>query len=364
MDRRRRSATTGLPNSGGKTDSDGSISRRRILELGALAATGVITGPVWGRRRGDAQLITQPTRQAVRKGLNFLAKKQHSEGHFGPKGYQNNVAICGLAGLAFMSNGSTPGRGRYGQNVRRCVSYVLSCVGDSGFIRGKEKQHGPMYGHGFSTLLLAEAYGTSPDPQIREALTKAVKLIVDTQSREGGWRYEPNRREADISVTVCQVMALRAARNAGIHVPNKTVNACINYVKRSQNEDGGFMYMLSQPAESAFPRSAAGVVALYSAGIYEGEEITKGLKYLSKFVPKPEAPRGNYFFYSHYYAVQAMWHSGGKPWQQWYTAIRDVLLAQQKNDGSWEDVICAEYGTAMASLVLQMPNNYLPIFQP
>jgi len=203
-----------------------------------------------------------------------------------------------------------------------------------------------------------------PEPLVREKLAAAVKLIVSTQNDEGGWRYEPKRQDADLSVTICQVMALRAARNAGIFVPNETVDRCVEYVKRSQNADGGFMYMLSQPGESQFPRSAAGVVALYSAGIYEGEELEKGLDYLMQHVPGGTAmSRDSHYYYGHYYAVQAMWQAGGPRWQQWYPAIRDTLLAQQKPDGSWFDNVAAEYGTAMACIILQMPNNYLPIFQ-
>jgi hypothetical protein len=43
--------------------------------------------------------------------------------------------------------------------------------------------------------------------------------------------------------------------------------------------------------------------------------------------------------------------------------VQDVLLGLQQDDGSWMDPICPEYGTAMAAIILQMPNNYLPIFQ-
>jgi hypothetical protein len=158
-------------------------------------------------------------------------------------------------------------------------------------------------------------------------------------------------------------MALRAARNAGIYVPNETIDRCIDYVKRSQNADGGFMYMI-QGGPSRFPRSAAGVVALYSAGIYEGDEIRKGLEYLNQHVPRQEdLSRDTHAMYGQYYAVQAMWQAGGENWQRWYPAVSEVLLRQQQPDGSWNDLICAEYGTAMACIILQMPNNYLPIFQ-
>jgi hypothetical protein len=155
---------------------------------------------------------------------------------------------------------------------------------------------------------------------------------------------------------------VRAARNAGIFVPNETVEACIEYVKRSQNPDGGFMYMLSG-GPSQFPRSAAGVVALYSAGIYEGDEIEKGLEYLMQHVPKDDAfSRESHYFYGQYYAAQAMFLAGGTYWRDWYPAIRRELIGRQKPDGRWSGEVCDEYCTAIALIVLQMPNRYLPVF--
>ena len=311
-----------------------------------------------------ANLMKPETRKAIEAGLAYLRSRQNDDGSFAAGQYGRNVAVCSLAGMAFMANGSTPGRGAYGRDVNRCVSFVLNNAHDSGFIVSDAVSHGPMYGHGFATLFLAEVYGMYPDTMVREKLANAVELIINTQNEEGGWRYEPKRQEADISVTICQVMALRAARNAGIFVPNETIDRCIDYVKRSQNADGGFMYMLSQPGDSRFPRSAAGIVALYSAGIYEGEEIERGLDYLMKHVPRSEAPqRDSHYFYGHYYAVQAMWQAGGERWRDWYPAVHDALLARQKPEGYWFDSISPEYGTAMACIILQMPNNYLPIFQ-
>ena len=123
------------------------------------------------------------------------------------------------------------------------------------------------------------------------------------------------------------------------------------------------MYMI-QGGASAFPRSAAGVVALYSAGIYEGPEMEKGLNYLVRFQPRAGGfRRESHYFYGHYYAVQAMWQARGEYWREWFTAIRDELISRQLANGAWQDNICNEYGTAMACIILQIPNNYLPIFQ-
>lgn len=349
------------------------LSRRVFLTGGSAAAAFFAAPSLQARAQGRAELdvaaglmITSTADRAIQRGLEYLANHQNEDGSFPSTNYGRNVGVCALAGLAFMSEGSTPGRGKYGANVNRIVDFLLANTQESGYIYVAEAaSHGPMYGHGFAALFLAEVYGMTPRSDIREKLAKATQLIIHTQNMEGGWRYQPQRNEADISVTVAQIMALRAARNAGINVPVGAVERTIDYVKRCQNADGGFMYM-STGGPSAFPRTAAGVVALYSAGVYEGPEIESGLEYLMQNIPRDDSfNREGHYFYGHYYAVQAMWHAGGDYWRQWYPAIRDALLARQNEDGSWRDQsISTEYGTAMACIILQMPNNYLPIFQP
>jgi len=336
--------------------------------------------PALGQTVGldPAKLINGPSRQAIDDGLAYLAGRQLEDGSFGTSGYRRNVAICSLAGMAYLASGSTPGRGPRGAAINRCIDYLLENSNDRGLIAAPTgTERGPMYGHGFATLFLSETYGMALREDLRERLSAAVGLIVQTQNNAGGWRYQPRPQDADLSVTVCQVMALRAARNAGFAVPKETIERALDYVKACQNPDGGFRYMRSggsSPAKatqagSQFARSAAGVVAYTNGGIYEGPELVRGLAYLDDFRPdlvsaRPNVqPRQPYYFYGHYYAVQAMWHAGGDRWLAWYAAIRDQLLERQLDDGSWADPICPEYGTAMACIILQVPNNYLPILQ-
>lgn len=313
---------------------------------------------------GAAEQVTPETDRAIESGLAWLAKQQNPDGSYGSAAYRGNIAVTSLAGLAFMANGSSPGRGPYGSQIDKALQYVLDNTSNAGFIAVPNAgTHGPMYSHGFGTLFLAEAYGMSNKTEIREKLTNAVRLIIDTQNPEGGWRYQPVPRDADLSVTICQINALRAARNAGLYVPKETVDACIRYVKQSQNSDGGFRYMI-QGGASAFPRSAAGVVALYSASVYDADEIKKAVDYLKQFMPEIKfGQRYSHYYYGHYYAAQAMWIRGGDDWNVWYPAIRDELVHRQLPAGFWQDSICPEYGTSMALIILQMPNNFLPIFQ-
>jgi len=117
-----------------------------------------------------------------------------------------------------------------------------------------------MYEHALATLLLAEALGEYERPGLQDALRRAVDLIVRAQNEEGGWRYEPVPRDADITVTVTQLVALRAAGQAGIAVPKRTIDAAVRYVKRCAAPGGGFLYQIGV-GEPAYARSAAGTCA-------------------------------------------------------------------------------------------------------
>jgi prenyltransferase beta subunit len=330
--------------------------------------------PVWAQSKPvrsfeslGNEFVTPETQKAIDKGIVFLSNRQFPDGSFGSgSNYKRNVAVTSLAGMAFLSAGHMPGRGPYGKNVDKSVDYILSCVSPSGFIkRDDSPEHGPMYGHGFATLYLAEVYGMSPNEKVREALKSATQLIINSQNKEGGWRYKPDGKDADVSVTVCQMMALRAARNCGIAVPKTTVDNCVEYVRKCQNGDGGFRYQLSGRPMSDFPRSAAGIVVMYNAGVTESRDVERGLAYLLRSTPSGNLLRHDpHYFYGQYYAVQAMWHAGEDYWRQWYPAIRDELINRQLPDGGWADsTVNNEYATAMSCLILQMPNNLLPIFQ-
>jgi len=342
-----------------------------LLLVSASALCSRAAGPQNSKRAKTEDLLvrefyTRGAKSAVEQGLEYLAREQKPDGSIGSGPYGRNVAVTALSGMAFLAAGHTPGRGKYGRNVQNAVDFVLSRCHSNGYITDRQNtSHGPMYGHGFATLFLTQVYGMSTSKELGAKVRAATKLIINSQNKDGGWRYEPGSNEADVSVTVCQIMALRAARNCGIHVPKETIDLSVKYIKRCQNIDGGFRYRLPF-AQSEFPRSAAAVVALYSAGDYDGREATLGIKYLMRYVPERNAfRRQKYYFYGHYYAVQAMWQRGGEPWKRWYPAIRDELLGPEHRikSGGWRDAsICNEYGTAMACLILQTPSNYLPIF--
>lgn len=309
--------------------------------------------------------------QAVTRGLAHLAAMQRADGSWGEPQFGRSVAVTSLACLAFMADGNLPGRGAYGEQVTKGLEFVLKSSTESGLL-ATDSANSPMYGHGFATLFLGEVYGmtqggsdTELADRTHKTLVRAVRLIESTQNNEGGWRYNPVPFDADTSVTICQIMALRSGRNAGLEVSKNVVDKAVEYVRSCQNTDGGFRYQ-AVPGPSAWPRSAASVASMQYAGIYQDRAIDSAMKYLiGNALPGRGNPNNQiHYSYGMYYGVQAAFLSGGTNWATWWPAASGELIGNQAQDGSWSDSgIGDEYGTAMALIVLQMPKRYLPIFQ-
>lgn len=328
--------------------------------LAWLAATqqpgGCFYGTV-GHKRGDSYLVfTSQERQAQLK--------------------QGHVGVTALAGMAFLAGGNLPNRGRYGKQVTLVTRYLTSQVGESGFVTDSGTR---MYSHAFATLFLAEVYGVDRNKEIKLALEKAVHIIVDCQNAHGAWRYNPFSKEADLSVTVCQLQALRAARNIGIRVPVSCIDQAVQYVRDSQTDSGRakglFYYKIhgrgSYNKNTQFAINAAAVTALNSAGIYERRLLAPAIDFLIEEVDAVQEwfPHHFYFWYGNYYACQALYHSEGlirdHCFRDYYRGMRKHLLADQREDGRWLNTVGPGdvFATAVACIVLQVPKQYLPIFQ-
>jgi hypothetical protein len=219
---------------------------------------------------------------------------------------------------------------------------------------------------------------------VRAALQRAVNLIVASQNDSGGWRYQPHVADSDMSVAACQVLALRSAHNIGIQVPISTIDAAVSYVRKSaiRNDDpswsldhdsrpGDFRYQPNLRARASFPLTAAGITILHGAGVYADADIERGLQRLESQAASFNRQYGSsvgghyYFYYGHYYAVQAFHIAGGERYRNYLRLMQGELLRMQNSDGSWPNTIGpgSTYGTATACLILQIPKEYLPIFQ-
>jgi len=312
--------------------------------------------------------VSEEVAKAIQRGLQYLERTQNQDGSWRSAGNYGNypTAMTALAGTAMLASGSTPTRGRYWMTVRRATEYLLRCAQPDGLITAPAEEGRSMYGHGFSTMYLAEVYGMEEDRRrqqtIHDVLTRAVKLTARSQSRAGGWLYTPDSNGDEGSVTVTQIQALRACRNAGIAVPVETIEKSIGYIRNSANPDGSIRYSVNSGGGGRPAITAAAVAVLYNAGQYDDPLAEKALQYARRTLPVRSA--GGHHYYAQLYLAQALYQRGGEDWDDYYSEASAWLLTQQRADGSWVgDGVGTTYGTAIALIILQLPYSYVPIYQ-
>lgn len=312
--------------------------------------------------------------KSIERALQYLSSNQKEDGTFNGR-YGNTAAIPSLAGMAFLSKGYLPGSGKYSETLYKCLDCVLKLADMNpksrfpGFMGGVG---GAMYAHSIGTLFLSEISGMVNDEyqvRIDAVLPHAIKLIVDAQnikkrrdSDVGGWRYQPNAQDSDLSCSGWALMALRSARLNGADIPDEAIEKAVLYIKRTQTQDGRFSYQSN--GGNADTLSGAGILCLELCGRHLDPASLKAAKYLSNVYKKTLLHSGHRY-YALYYTSQGLFQLGGDYWRNFESWMHKEYLKRQKPDGSWQsDSVGSEpYATAMTALALAVPYRMLPIYQ-
>jgi len=327
--------------------------------------------------------------QAVARATAYLMSIQDKDGAITDRNH-NHTSMTALAIMALASVGHQPtDETKEGAVMKRALAFVLRAdrqdeKGYQGYYGGRDGSR--MYGHGITTLMLSEMLGMGVDAQqdqaLRERCRKAVDLILRAQSlkkekrHQGGWRYQPDSADSDLSVTVWQVMSLRSARNAGIEVPKQAIDQAVDYLKRCyyspkrtadgkpENLKSACAYEPNRAPEYAM--AAAGLLSLQVCGEYEAPEVAGSADWLKE---QKLNYAGEWFFYGTYYYAQGMYQRGGEHAAHARKAVEELLLPNQESDGSWrarhgqEAGVGKVYSTSLAMLSLAVKYHYLPIYQ-
>jgi hypothetical protein len=371
---------------------------KRVIVAGA-----VICGGLLWQLPARTDEIPEKYRETVNKGLTWLAKQQHKDGHFGANGDQYPVTMTALAGMAFLMEGSTVREGKYRSQIRRAADWLMdrSMKGAQrdGLIGNPDHPSEAgryMYGHGFSMLFLASVYGDEEDKDRREKLkdilTRAARYCGNAQSTQGGWFYTSKMDGHDQdegSVTVTQMQGLRACKNAGIAVPKEIIKKGIDYLRHSTTDRGGVVYSLGRggfraPIGGERPTLTAAAIACgFSAGEYKNDLVKKWFKFCQTAIPTNGIGiRIGHDEYTHYYYAQSLYILGDDGWEKLFgtkpgdqgltwTAYKnnmfEHLRTSQAGDGSWASgggfSVGTVYSTAVYLTILQLDKGVLPIYQ-
>jgi len=361
-----------------------------VLTLFLQGNRGLAQGPL-------TEQISPQVKASVDKALTWLLKQQQPAGYFSEQktdkvlqrgdipshsAAMTSLAIMGLASVGHLPGDPTP----EGMAAQRALKFVVENVepDENGYLGRSDRSR--MYGHGIITLMLTEMLGMSPDEatdkKVRSMVERAIKLIIRAQqvpkseANRGGWRYEPASSDSDISVSVWQLMSLRAAKNSGIDVPKDAIDNAVAYIKRSyrgERDSHGKLKQLEaafsyEPygGRQTFSTTSAGLLSLQVAGQYEAPEVLGSSNWLLKFPPEINEP---WFFYGCYYYAQGMYQRGGDHAATARQKTEQMLVSSQSPEGAWfprngnEKSAGPVYATSLALLSLSVYHHFLPIYQ-
>jgi hypothetical protein len=381
-----------------------------VFVLGVIGVVICLPSAVQAQEKSDKKDETKKqVEEAVVKGLEWLKRNQAQDGHWDAQG-NYSIAMTALAGMCFLMEGSTLKEGKYTDQVQKAVQWFLR----PGLQRANglfcEFSNGDagsyMHGHGFATMFLACVYGEEEDKEQREKLEKSVKRAVEfiakaqttrrhrlpegKQVEIGGWGYVSAADTGsggfdEGSVTVTQMQALRAARNAGIAVPKETIDKAVAYLEACTTPKGGVIYSYAQSNGSAIsgqerpPITAAAICCSFGAGQYKGELCKKWISFCKDNIPYAKG-RVNHDEYQSYYFSQVIYVLGDdrygamfpkedkNTWLTWSkykeTTYPYLTESQDKTSGAWTSgYIGPVFTTSVNLTILQLEKGILPIYQ-
>ena len=367
-----------------------------LLKLRVLRSVEV--GAEYTLRIGKAQKPPAPSdevQRALTKALDWLAAQQQKDGSW-PVSGAFHEAFTGLPLMAFIGAKCVPKD--YSANIQAALAFLKSkfVPGDKYPAGSKEAAknggvfttatNAQMYQQAIATLAVIEALVDLDDPGLEPMAQEAIDLIIRSQNTEnkpetlggpvmpekrdhGGWRYNPDSTDSDLSVTGWQVLTLKAAVNAGFAVPDHVFLAAAKYVRSLQGKkDGSFLYNSPGGSGDSCGRAGMGALSLQLCGFPDDPAVPPALRFMQDYAPRwnIEDPGDGRAFYFWYYGTRAMYLAGGDDWRVWKDWMCRFLVDHQNGDGSWEgtrnEMRLDVYRVALGALMLEFCCGHVPIY--
>ncbi len=293
--------------------------------IGAVAATiALLVGSAVLWNAGAPTVTTAPKialvderAASVERALDWFCEHQEADGSWDATKWGGNsrfeIALTALPLIALLDAPElTPERADV---VNRAVTFLRNRQNPDGTF-GETFRETP-YVQSVTTLALLRAYERQPAPDLRRTLDSALKVILSSQTRDGGWAYQYSA-SPNLPITLWHKEVVELASVLGWKEMNPSVKRVTKWIS-------------AQPATDLFAENQA------------GEEVTD--------------------YHHAYFAVASLREKRTAEALERLATIRRNLVAHQANQGDesgtwaprdqWGRVGGRIYSTALASLALR-----------
>ena len=281
---------------------------------------------------GDAE-----TERCVMRALRWLKTQQRADGSWA--GRSGTLNMTGFVVLTYLSRGIKPGADpEFGDTLRKGVEYLM---------RNRHKD-------AIALAALAEAYGLSRNPNIREIVEQSLNDLADQMKetiwgphRDGSKAKEPR----DLTKLTFYVMALRSAQLSRFKIPNlqKGLDKLREgFLHQANKKHGGFSSAFYGPPRLNYPRIMMwhymlGVVGMQYVGAGDNPVIDKTLGILMDEWEPPTLTTTDISccpVRANYWATMVFFNyfEGDKRWFDWNNKMKAVYKrGQHKESGKYQD---------------------------
>lgn len=296
----------------------------------------------------------------------------------GGTGADADTGISALALLSFLGAGNTHRGGDFTSPVRKGLDFLTRRQAADGNLGGDAGLYAHMYCHSMATFALAEAYAMTGDPALKGPVERAVNYSLRAQNpATGGWRYRPGDM-GDTSQLGWQLMALWSAERAGMNVPPQIWTGAERFLRSvRRGQSGGLAsYRSDSPMSTSMTAEALYCRQLVGETLGGGDDEAaagEAMQQLLRTLPEPSRVNLYYWYYASLalHRQQQLSDQNAAAWQAWNSALTSVLVSKQAGDGqdagSWDpECIWGGYGgrvysTALSTLCLEVYYRYAPL---
>ena len=281
---------------------------------------------------GDAE-----TERCVMRALRWLKTQQQPDGHW--EGHSGSLHMTGFVVLTYLARGIKPGADpEFGETLRKGVEFLM---------RQKSKD-------AIALAALAEAYGMSHNPNIREIVEQSLNDLADRMKetiwgpyKDGSKAVEPR----DLTKLTFYVMALRSAQLSRFKIPNlqKGLDKLREgFLHQANKKYGGFSSAYYGPPPINYPRIMMwhymlGVVGMQYVGAGDNPVIDKTLGILMDEWEPPTLATTDISccpVRANYWATMVFFNyfEGDKRWAEWNGNMKACYKrGQHKETGRYQD---------------------------
>jgi hypothetical protein len=360
-------------------------------------------GPYTNRGNGKGN-GGRPSSPFAENGLIWLARHQDANGRWdsdgfmkhdnpemaactGPGNAVHDVGVTALALLAFLGQNNTMRSGKYKDNVKRGVNWLLREQEQATGLIGGRSAHDYIYDHAIAAYALCEAYGLSDYKLLRRPAQRALDYLESHRNPYSVWRYQPRDQDNDISVTGWAVMAYKSGKFFDLKVNDQALRLAGVFLDEVSDATGLHGYRkagqlcgrkrggheIQFPPAKSQALTAVGLFCRFFLGQDPDEKpvMNASANLLTKTLPRWDEKDGSIDHYYWYYATYALFQMGGKPWSQWKKSLERAVGPHQYSDksntntfGSWDPIGAwgedggRVYSTAILTLTMQANYRY------